>query len=896
MFRPFIFASMLLLVFALAGCGGKSRDELHAEGLKLLQGDNPGGAIVLFKNALEKDPNFQDARFQLAVAYQAVGKYEQAEKEFLKIRKQNPSRADILLELAKLYNALDKPDQAIEQSNAFLAVTPGSVEAHETLGTSYGLKGALNEAERHLRQVLEREPARISAKLQLAGLILRGGAGRENEAIALINEIIAADSRNAKAYYLLASHELSRGNQERALEIYRTIATITPADPTPFYRQGIIHLEKGQLDLADRVAGTLLQKFDGHSEGHRLKGLIAYQRKNYAEAITALQNSVKISPSLEGLYYLGLSMYGRGELENALSQFRRILDHKSDFAQARILTALVLLNQKRIDDAISEANRVIEADDRNALAHNILGSAFLAKGMYDEAVRELNRAIVLDPKIVDAHLKKGIYNLSKGRVNEAESDFNTAVRVAPDVLNSRLVLSFHHLRQSRPDRALATLKEGISGRKEDAPLYNTMAAIMFSERKQAEGAGYLQKAKEIDPAFLPARFNLATYYAANGDFNRATGEYNQIVQGNPGNLKAMLGMAALSELNGKDSDALGWYTRARETGEYAGYLALASYHEKKGNHDKAIAVLDEAIKVRSRTTDAYVMKGRILLARKQGKEAVRTFTDLESVAPEQGLTLKVAALVQMKETARALDEARRAVTFKPNSAFGHTLAATVYATQGDYSRAIQEVRNGLRVEPENMRAAMQLGELLGRSGNTAAAMAEYDRILKASPDHAPALFAQGMLLESSGKKAEAIVKYRQTLQKSDSYVPALNNLAYLYAEGFGPRKEALRLALTALKHEPGNAAIADTYGYALLMNGRKEDALKVLEEVVTQLPDNPSIRYHLALAYRETGNRPKAAAALQQALKQGEFPESIQARRMLAELSGGADSGRTGRN
>lgn len=882
-------------MFALAGCG-KNKDELYREGVSLLKSGNPSGAVVLFKNALEKDQNFQDARFQLAAAYQAIGKYEQAEKELLKLQKQNPSRADIPLELAKLYNALGKPDKAIEQANAFLRLHPESVEALEVLGVSYALKGMVNEAEQTLNQALQREPGRISAKLQLAALLLEQKNSRDKEGRALVDDVLRADPKNLKAYNLLAAYEISQGNRERALELYRTISSLSPTDPLPLYRQGIIYLESGSPDKAGEVAATLLKQFPKHSEGYRLKGLVAYHRQNYPEAITALQNANKMFPSLEGLYYLGLSMYNHGELESALSQLRRILDAKPSFAQARMLTAVILLKQKRVDDAIAEAQRVIEADGRNALAHNILGSAYMAKGMYDEGARELNRATQLDPRIIDAHLKIGLFNLSQGRVREAESDFTTAVKVAPDLLDSRLVLAFYYLRQNRSDKALATLKQGLTGRKEDAPLYNTMAAIVFGERKSAEGMQYLQKAKAVNPAFLPARFNLATSYAASGDMDRAMGEYREILQANPRNVKALVGMAALSELKGRDGDALGWYTKAKETGEYGGYLALAAYNEKRGSHDKAIGVLDEAIEAQPRQADAFVMKGRILVAQKKGAEAIKTFTDLESLNPELGLSLKVATYVQLRDSAKALDEARRAVTLKPNAAAGYLLVASVYASRGDLSRAIQEARSGLRAEPANIGAAMQLGDYLARSGNSSAAMDEYGKVLRAKPDYAPAYFAQGMLLETQGKKKEAVARYRRSLEKAETYVPALNNLAFLYADGYGPRQEALRLAMTALKLEPNNAAIVDTYGYALLRSGRAKDAVKVLDRAVALLPNNPSVRYHLALACRESGDRSRAAAAFQQALKQGEFPESAQARKMLAELSLGGGAVKRGKN
>ena len=76
---------LLILVTICSACGRKSKEELFSEGVKQLSSANPNGAVVLFKNALEKDENYLDARFQLAKAYSVLGKKEQAEKEFLKV-------------------------------------------------------------------------------------------------------------------------------------------------------------------------------------------------------------------------------------------------------------------------------------------------------------------------------------------------------------------------------------------------------------------------------------------------------------------------------------------------------------------------------------------------------------------------------------------------------------------------------------------------------------------------------------------------------------------------------------------------------------------------------------------------------------------------------------------
>ena len=135
-----------------------------------------------------------------------------------------------------------------------------------------------------------------------------------------------------------------------------------------------------------------------------------------------------------------------------------------------------------------------------------------------------------------------------------------------------------------------------------------------------------------------------------------------------------------------------------------------------------------------------------------------------------------------------------------------------------------------------------------------------------------------------GKKKEALAKYQETISKSEKYVPALNNLSYLYSEGYGSPQAALRHALSAYTLEPGNPAVMDTLGYALLKNRRLDDARKVLEKVVTLLPNNPSVQYHLALVYREKGEKKLAIDTLQKALRLGAFPEAGQAQTMLAEL------------
>lgn len=875
--------TLVSIVLGITGCSGKTSNDLYVAGVKELQQGNSGSAIVLFKNALEKDQNHVDARYQLARAYMASGKFEQAEKEFQKVQRQNPSLPEIKLELAKLYGFLNKPELAIREGEEYLAAHPGSTDALEALGIAYAGRNMPQDSESYFLRALDKNPSKLTTRLELARLY--AAEGKAEKSRELLTGIIKVDPRNQRAYYMLANLEITVGQKDRALDIFKKLEEINGSDPVAPYKAGLIYLEKGDINTAEKIADNLVTKFPKNGEGYRLKGIACYKRQNAPEAIAALQVANKFQPGVAGYYYLGLSLYSHGELESALSQFRLILDKTPSFQQARLLVGMILLRQKRVDDAITEINRLLEADGKNALAHNILGSAYMAKGMYDEGMKEFNRAIQLNPKIVDAHLKKGVFHLSQGKTGEFEADIQAAVKVAPELLNTRLTLASFYARKNNHGKALAVLSEGLTGGKSDAALYTYMAKLMFATRKPDRGIQYLQKAKGCDPGALFPYFSMAAYYASIANDEMVLNECAAVLQKDPANVRAMLCIAELLERKGRDGEALAYYLKAKETKAPAAYLTLANYHVKKKDNRKALSTLDEALKNAPRTIAILEMKGRLLMMDKRYKEALKTYDEIETITPERGLPIKVKAYLEMNKPGEAMKEADRVVTLKLNSAYGYMLLAAIYRHQNKPERAIEELVKGLKVDGKNPEAGLMLAEMYAMAGNSPQAIRACENVIRIHPDFKQAYFTYGMVLDKAGNKKEAVNKYLQALTIAANYLPALNNLACLYADGYGSKEEALRLAQSALTLQPENPRVMDTLGYVFLKNGRLQDARRTLEKAAALLPDNPTIDYHLALAYKASGDKGAAVARLEKALRSGDFTEKMQARTLLSELN-----------
>lgn len=873
----------LVLLLAVTACAGKSKEELYAKGVNEIKKGNPNGAIVFLKNALEKDQNYLDARQQLAIAYMNTGKLEQAEREFRKVLNQNPGNSDIKLMLVKVFNMSQKPQDALKMIDEYLAQKPGDAEGLEYKGTAFAVNKQPAEAERYLLESIQAEPKRLSAKLELA--LVYASSGRANDARRQINEILALDANNIKAFNLLAQLEMSQGNRKEAFDIYRKLADISQTDPTPLYRMGLIYIDQSDIAKAEQISAELSQKFPKRGESARLVGILNFKKKKYSEASAALQNSIKVQPTIDGYYYLGLTNYASGQLEGAISQFRSILDRVPTHHRSRIMIAMILLQQKRLDDAVSEVKKVLDADPGNALAHNILGSAYLAKGQFEDGMRELNKATELDPKLIDAHIKKGVINLTKGKEREGEAELQAAINVNPDVLNSRMILFSYYMRQGNQAKAVSLLTKGLSGKASDAPIYNALASTALSQRKPDDALKYLQKAKAADPSFFPAYFNCANYYAAKGEHDKSIAEYNAILAKDPNNLRALLAIGATQELKGLDTDALTYYLKAKETKSTAGFLALAGYYARKKDIGKAFGVIDEALKSDPKNVSVLEAKGKLLMSEKKYNEAVKVFDEIEQLRQGAGIGLKINAYMAMKAVPKAIEQAQRVITLKPNSALGYMVLASIYGSQNDDSRAIDELKKGLRADPDNLSAKLQLGNLYLKKKDFVASGTTFNEILRTNNDFAPAHYALGSLYEQTGKKKEAVKKYRDALAKSQNYVPALNNLAYLAADGYGNKEESLQFAITAFKLEPGNPGVMDTLGYALFKNGKYSEAVKVLAKATSLLPNNPTVLYHYALALKGSGDQKNALDKIQKALQLGNFPEITQAKQLHSELS-----------
>ena len=130
----------------------------------------------------------------------------------------------------------------------------------------------------------------------------------------------------------------------------------------------------------------------------------------------------------------------------------------------------------------------------------------------------------------------------------------------------------------------------------------------------------------------------------------------------------------------------------------------------------------------------------------------------------------------------------------------------------------------------------------------------------------------GDLYNSQHEFAKAQDAYHKALAIDSNNAVASNNLAYLLLQNGGDVDQAVSLAQTARSSAPDSPNFVDTLGWAFYHKGYYQQSISLFQEAMKLAqkgngPDNPTLHYHLGLAYERAGDSVLAKKELQRVLQ-----------------------------
>lgn len=192
---------------------------------------------------------------------------------------------------------------------------------------------------------------------------------------------------------------------------------------------------------------------------------------------------------------------------------------------------------------------------------------------------------------------------------------------------------------------------------------------------------------------------------------------------------------------------------------------------------------------------------------------------------------------------------------------------------GQTDQALQEFRRVAARGSRSERALAfnNIGLQFFAEGQVDSARGAWTEAARLEPEGGIIRYNLGLALERLGDLAGAIREYRAVLALDPDNAGVANNLAWLLAQEPATAPEAVTIARTAARIDPG-ANIRDTWGYALMKAGQPAEAEKVLRDALKKDAGNREVRLHLGFVLADLGRSKEARSLLEEAARQTDDP------------------------
>src|SRR5215470_12565114 len=214
---------------------------------------------------------------------------------------------------------------------------------------------------------------------------------------------------------------------------------------------------------------------------------------------------------------------------------------------------------------------------------------------------------------------------------------------------------------------------------------------------------------------------------------------------------------------------------------------------------------------------------------------------------------------------KAKEAAEKALELNENLAEAHTARAFIYFMwEWNWADAGSEYRRAIELKPNYSSALQWYSSLLAATGRTDEALAEVKQARDLDP-FSLSIAAHPGWINYLSRDAEATVREaKQALKLDPNFLPARRYLALGY-DLQGKYNESVPEFQKALSLSPGSTLIKAELGYAFAKAGRREEALRVLDELQRSPGQRRASPFHLALIHVGLGENDLAIELLNKA-------------------------------
>lgn len=630
-------------------------------------------------------------------------------------------------------------------------------------------------------------------------------------------------------------------------------------------------------------------------------------------------------------FSLGRLLEETGSFFKAEAEYRKALQHDPKSSQLHTEVAGAYLRNNRILEAIQQLETATRIDPDNLRAHKRLGAIYYellaserrghripSGDSLNKAIREFEAIGRLDPQDGDSLLVLGRLYGQAGRSREAVATLEKHLEVAPSSEETLSMLAELYLGRSELQKAVEYQERAVRINSGSPVLLRGLGRVYehsgdFKKAAEAYRKGMNVAAANVTLANMFGR-DLARALILDGQIDPAEREYRKILEVDPDDGEAHLGLGRVNRTRHRYQDALEHLEKADASlwNNVEVIFELARLYNDLGRFEDAEAGFEKMLNLTRDPGDSFgAVRNRGislthlgLAAQELGKfeKAAGHFQELQGLGEtylgHEQKNLKVLgtenrnrARVLLIGLHRAASQVPRALAVctaageqAPTRAIS-ALCADVLAESGKPRQALQELQGMLEDNEEDLEIYHYILQVYQREKRFKEAEEKLREAQKYFEQEKSFYFMLGALQERQKEYDKAAETFRKVIALDPKHASALNYLGYMWADLGVNLNEALDLIKQAVALDPNNGAYLDSLGWVYFKLDRIEEAEVHLAGALERVRRDPTIHDHMGDLYYRKGKYRQARSAWQRSLAYGQDEEETRkVKKKMADL------------
>ena len=247
------------------------------------------------------------------------------------------------------------------------------------------------------------------------------------------------------------------------------------------------------------------------SFAHNNLGLVLAERGELREAINEFRRAVQIDPAfVEGHSNLGNFLALQGSRSEAIAHLRQALEIDPGFANAHNTLGNIMADTGQSDEAIQHFHQALKSNPQSALTHYNLGRVLARQGDLEAAITHCHGALAINPDDADVHNNLGLVLLSQGSLEQAIEQFREALRINPRYAKAYFNLGKVFVQQDRLEDAVQHFQQALRLQPGVAEIHENLARILARQGRKEEAVKQYEEAIRLSKSRFRDRATLST--------------------------------------------------------------------------------------------------------------------------------------------------------------------------------------------------------------------------------------------------------------------------------------------------------------------------------------------------------------------------------------------------